>query len=183
MTRRLRAFARIPPSVLRPLVLRWLLRRTADAFGVPRPTFRWISSPDLLPTYATFSTTQSVFAARRGGDVDAVRRALRTSAHRAGTCLRSALGIRTTADAMAAAHAIYRLIGIDLWGSSAGDVVVTRCSFAGTYSPEVCSVMSSLDAGLFAGLTSGRHLTFTRRLSEGAPTCTAILMSSEGVKA
>jgi hypothetical protein len=181
MTRRLRAFARIPPSVLRPFVLQWLLRRTADAFGVPRPTLTWIYGADLLSAYAAFSTARSVFAARRRGDVDAARRALWTSAHRAGTRLRSALGIRTTADAMAAAHAIYRLIGIDLWGSSAGNVSVARCSFAPTYSPEVCSVMSSLDAGLFAGLTGGGRLTFRRRITEGAPACTAILMSPEGV--
>jgi hypothetical protein len=141
----------------------------------------WISGADLLSAYAAFSTARSVFAARRRGDVDAARRALWTSAHRAGTRLRSALGIRTTADAMAAAHAIYRLIGIDLWGSSAGNVSVARCSFAPTYSAEVCSVMSSLDAGLFAGLTGGGRLTFTRRITEGAPACTAILMSPEGV--
>jgi hypothetical protein len=183
MTRRVRAFSRIPPSVLRAVVLRWLLHRTADAFGAARPSVRWISGNDLLPAYANFSAMRSRLAAARGGDADAVRRDLWTSAHRAGTFLRSALGIRTTADAIAVAHAIYRVIGIDLTGSSAGEVVVARCSFARTYSPEVCATMSSLDVGLLEGLTGGQRLTFTQRISEGAPACTAILAPAEGMTA
>jgi hypothetical protein len=158
------------------------MRRTADAFGA-RPSFGRISGNDLLPAYAAFSRIQSEFVARQGGDVDAVRRDLWRSTHRAGTWLRFVLGVRSTADAMVVARVIYRVIGIDLWGSSTGDVVVARCSLAPTYSPEVCTMMSSLDAGLFAGLTGGRRLTFTRRISEGAPACAAILTRADGMMA
>jgi hypothetical protein len=39
--------------------------------------------------------------------------------------------------------------------------------------------MSALDAGLFAGLTGGRTLTFTQRITEGAPACLANLRPTE----
>jgi hypothetical protein len=80
---------------------------------------------------------------------------------------------------MVAARAAYRVLGIDLRGSATGEVVVARCAFARVYAPEVCAVMSSLDAGLFAGLTGGRRLTFTQRISEGAPACLATLAPPE----
>jgi hypothetical protein len=89
--------------------------------------------------------------------------------------LRRRLGVRTVADAMVAARAVYRALDIDLRGSAGGDVLVGRCSFARLYTPEVCAVMASVDAGVFAGLTGGRRLTFRRRITEGAPACVARL--------
>jgi hypothetical protein len=84
---------------------------------------------------------------------------------------------------MVAARAVYRVLDIDLRGSPAGEVVVARCSFARIYSPEVCALMSSLDSGLFAGLTGGRRLTFSLRLTEGAPACAATLTPPQEVAA
>jgi hypothetical protein len=52
---------------------------------------------------------------------------------------------------------------------------VAGCRFATTYSPDVCRVMSASDAGLLAGLTGGGRLTFTERISAGAPACIATL--------
>ncbi|HEX6577458.1 MAG TPA: hypothetical protein VF082_03745 [Jiangellaceae bacterium] len=176
MTLRLRAFAAVPPSLLRPFVVRRLLHRTADAFGVRRPPMRArASGMDLLFAYATFSNTRAELLLAGHGDIHAARRELWRIAERIGRGLRRGLGITTVADAMVAARAVYRALDIDLRGSPTGEVVVARCSFAGIYGPEVCAVMSSLDAGLFAGLTGGQRLAFTRRITEGAPACLATL--------
>jgi hypothetical protein len=181
VTLRLRAFAAIPPSLLRPFVVRRLLRRTADAFGADLPALRGrVSGIDLLPAYATFSNARAELLLAGRGDVDAVRRDLWRIGDRIGCDLRRALGITSVADAMVAARVVYRALDIDLRGSPTGEVVVARCSFARTYGPEVCVVMSSLDAGLFAGLTDGRRLTFTRRITEGAPACLAALEPTGG---
>jgi hypothetical protein len=183
MTLRVRAFSMIPPSMLRPFVVRWLFRSTADAFGTPPPVLRGMSGGDLLRAYGAFSNARSEFQLRRGGDLEAVRRDLWISAHRVGVFLRRCLCIGTDADAMVAARAVYRVLDIDLRGSPAGEVVVARCSFARIYSPEVCALMSSLDSGLFAGLTGGRRLTFSLRLTEGAPACAATLTPPQEVAA
>jgi hypothetical protein len=177
MTLRLRAFAAIPPSLLRPFVVRSLLRHTAEAFGTPSPSLRRMPGRDMLRALAEFSDANARSALLSGTrrHLDAARRDLWGSAHRLGRRVRGFLGVRTTADVMVAARALYRMLDIDLRGSAAGDVVVARCSFARVYAPEVCAVMSALDAGVFAGLTGGRRLAFSRRITEGAPACLARL--------
>ena len=180
MTLRLRAFAAMPPSALRPFVVRRLLRRSADAFGVRLPlSGRPRPGSELLRAYATFSAARAELLLAGYGDLDVVQQDLWRFADQMGRGLRRWLGIATLADAMVAAHAVYQALEIDLSGSPTGEVVVNRCSFAAVYGPEVCAVMSALDAGLFAGLTGGRTLTFTRRITEGAPACLASLRTTE----
>lgn len=175
MTGRLRVFAAIPPGLLRPLAVRWLFRLTADAFGVRPPPLGGMSGDDLLRAYARFSGARSQQLLTQGDDLEDVGHGLWTGARRVGERLRRGLGLRAERDVMLAARAVYRVIGIELSSPSAGRVVVSRCTFARTYRPEVCALMSSLDAGLFAGLTGGRRLSFSRRISEGSGMCVATL--------
>jgi len=181
VTLRLRAFAAIPPALLRPFVVRRLLRRSADAFGARLPpSGRPRSGSELLRVYATFSDARAQLLIAGCGEFDSVQRDLWRIADQMGRGLRRWLGVKTLADAMVGARSVYRALDIDLRGSPTGEVVVARCSFAAVYGPEVCAVMSPLDAGLFAGLTGGRTpLTFTQRFTEGAPACLANLRSSE----
>lgn len=181
MTLRLLAFWSIPSSLLRPFVVRRLLQRSAHAFGASPPRLgRWVSGDELLRAYATFSNARAELLLSGHGDLHAARRELWIAADRLGSRLRRLLGVRTTDDAMIAARAVYRALDIDLRGSAAGDVVVARCFFSSVYAPEVCALMSSLDAGLFAGLTGGRRLTFTERITEGTPACLAALGPPRG---
>ena len=89
------------------------------------------------------------------------------NAHALGASLRRLLGVRTRVEALRAARIAYRMIGIDLRADENGDVTVDRCGFAEWYSPQVCILMSSLDAGLIAGLTDGGRLAFSERITEG----------------
>lgn len=177
MSLRLRVFAAVPPRVLRPVVVRSLLRHTAAAFGTSPPSLRGMSGDDTLQVLAEYSNANArwVLLPSRLGHLDAVGHDLWEGAHRLGRAARRWLGVGTTAEAMSAARALYRALDIDLRGSASGEVVVDRCPFSRVYSPEVCAVMSALDAGVFAGLTGGRRLTFSTRITEGAPACLARL--------
>jgi len=180
VTLRLRAFEAIPPALLRPFVVRRLLRHSADAFGAGPPSSRRPrSGNELLRVYATFSDARAELLLAGCGDLDSVQRDLWRIADQMGRGLRRWLGVKTLGDAMVAARSVYRALDIDLRGSPTGEVVVARCSFAAVYGPDVCAVMSALDAGLFAGLTGGRTLHFTQRITEGAPACLASLRPTE----
>jgi len=71
-------------------------------------------------------------------------------------------------------RALYRLLEIEFQGDEGG-VVISRCYFSPFYSGPICRVMSALDRGLFAGLSGGRQLVFTARITEGQAQCRAHL--------
>jgi hypothetical protein len=98
---------------------------------------------------------------------------MRNLARGLGGRLRDRLKVRSRADVMKAGRLIYRLLGIELRGTAAGDIVIDRCSFGRTYGPETCALMSALDEGLFAGLSGGGSLEFSARITEGRPACRA----------
>jgi len=172
---RMRALPDRIPDPVRRWALRALFQATADAFGAPMPDLRGRSADAILTTYSAYTDEHA-----RGVFHDPARRALVErrlceNTERIGHHLRLGLGIRTTTDALEIAHRLYRLIGIELTGNERGRVVVTRCVFAASYSPDVCRVMSASDAGLMAGLTGGARLRFTERITSGSPACRATL--------
>jgi hypothetical protein len=106
-------------------------------------------------------------------DVVEIRRRLYEGAYRMGEGLRRAFRVTNTADAMAAARVLYRALGIDLRATTSGEITIHRCFFSQYYSGPVCQVIAALDEGLFAGLSGGGQLAFTRRITEGHGCCTA----------
>jgi hypothetical protein len=165
---------RTPPWLKRRL-LDDLARITAEAFGGSRPQWRSRGFEDRLQQYATFSAA-AAGGLLAGGDQAAgaaARARLCTAAIDLGASLRRRLGVRSFEDALRALSLLYRHIGIDLRPAGPADVEVTRCSFAGVYDERVCELMSALDEGVAAGLSAGRQLRFTQRLSGGASCCRA----------
>ncbi len=75
------------------------------------------------------------------------------------------------AEAAHVARALYRVIGVDFRVGAAGGFVVKSCLFSSRYTPAACRLISSLDAGLLAGLTGGARMVFTQRITEGAAVC------------
>jgi hypothetical protein len=75
---------------------------------------------------------------------------------------------------------MYRMVNIDLRGDGAGGIVVRRCFFSSYYSAEVCGLISALDEGLIAGLSSGMKLRFFRKITEGDDCCRASLHAEGG---
>ena len=54
-----------------------------------------------------------------------------------------------------------------------GELRIRSCYFSSFYSSGVCRLISALDAGVAAGLSSGGRLVFSRRLTEGHDCCLA----------
>jgi hypothetical protein len=155
--------------------LRRLFAVTAEGFQVPLPDRLPRSHHQLLELYARFTAQQAVEALRSGRDLDPLRERVYRGAQGMGAGLRRQLGVGTMPEVMAAARVAYRALDIDFVGSPDGAIVVSRCFFSRHYSPEVCSLISALDAGLLAGLSGGGRLEFSQRLTEGADCCCARL--------
>lgn len=155
------------PDCVRRLVLRKLFAATAAACGVPAPNPRGLSSDELLSAFAQFSAR---------ADADPARMFEVTFGF--GKWLRWACHIRSTSDVMAEARVVYRLIGIDFAGEASGNITIRRCFFSDVYTPSACRTMSALDAGLLAGLSGGRRLRFSQRITEGHACCRARLESA-----
>jgi hypothetical protein len=161
------------PARLLKRKLAELVRSTARAFDTAPPSLEGLSLGEMRRLYAGFSREMAERALGDPAGAEAVRRRLFDEAFRLGRDLRRELGVSTPRDVMAAARILYRGLDIDLEGGPAGDIVVRRCAFSRHYTTEVCRLMSSLDAGVLAGLAGGGELEFTERLTEGSSRCRA----------
>ncbi|HJS27065.1 MAG TPA: hypothetical protein VJ913_08075 [Actinomycetota bacterium] len=171
MSLRLRALELHVPDIVARSALRRLVDATAAAFGRDPEDVHGLDRHALLERYVSFTTRCAERTLADDVDLEAVSRRMWAHAYALGVSLRRRLGIRTRAEALRAGRVAYRMIGIDLRADRHGRVTVDRCTFAGWYSPQVCRLMSSLDAGLIAGLTDGGNLTFSERITEGRPGC------------
>ncbi len=160
------------PGFVRKKKLAKLFSITADAFGIPMPSLEKLTVRDCLRTYALFTKKQSGEALSAGRE-DEVKEKLYHNALLLGTALRREFGVRNFTDAMKLARLVYSIVGIDFRGEASGGVTVERCFFSRFYSPSVCGIMSSLDAGLLAGISGGGRLDFYRRITAGAECCRA----------
>jgi hypothetical protein len=177
------------PRRARQRALEQLFARTAAAFGSPVPPPQGRGPAARLAEYARFTREQADAAlaacaeqrgpgdGAAGSDGRAAMAGLEGRLYRAarglGRRYRVMLRVRFPGEALAAARILYRGLGMDFRASTDGEIVIRRCSFASTYTPRVCAVVSSLDRGLLAGLAGGGELAFRQRLTEGACCCRA----------
>lgn len=173
MSLRLRALELHVPGWVARSALRRLFGATASAFGRDPESVDGLDRRALLERYASFTARYAEQALADDTHPDDVPRRMWANANTLGRSLRRRLGVRTREEALRAARVAYRIIGIDLRADQHGHVLVERCAFAEWYSPPMCRLMSSLDAGLIAGLTDGGRLTFSERITEGRPRCLA----------
>ena len=173
MTLRLRALEAHVPDVVARAAVRRLFAATSSAFGCRPLDLRGSDLPALLERYARFTSACAERALDDGHDLERISGSMWTNGHALGRSLRRRLGVRTLGEALRAARVAYAIIGIDLRVDPGGRVIVDRCAFADRYSPRTCGLMSSLDAGLIAGLTSGGRLSFSERITEGSQRCLA----------
>lgn len=164
----------MPPCV-RKRALWALFRATARAFDRPVPPLAGLSADECLLRYAQFTQGQVTELLLDGGNLPAVQEQLYQNAYELGRACRSVSRIGSVEDALALGRVLYRLLDIELQGDEGGDVVISRCYFSRFYSGQVCQVMSAVDRGLFAGLSDGRQLVFSARITEGQARCRAHL--------
>jgi len=161
------------PASVRKRKLAELFGLTARAFRASPPSVEGLSWRRRLRRYACFTATMAEETARAGADVEATQKRLFGEAAYLGQALAKELRVASFAQVMSAARILYRNLRIDLKCDGRGEIVVRKCFFARFYSPAACRLMSSLDAGIFAGLAGGGTLVFDRRLTEGHDCCRA----------
>ena len=180
------------------LELQILMRQTAKAFGVgapkaPRIAERFFncgascrrpkgggvsiaarrSNPELLKAYAQFTAEEAVRAIQHGDNLERLHQKLYEMAYALGSRLRRWLRPGDKKDCLAIVTLLYRNIGIQLEKESPGTIYIRRCYFSNFYTPEICSVISAVDQGIFAGIYQGGKLTFRERITEGCAVCRA----------
>ena len=85
-------------------------------------------------------------------------------------------------EVMRAGRVLYRAIGIEFRGTEQGRIEIGECVFSKHYSPVTCRVISSLDAGIMAGLSDGKSLSFSQRITEGFDSCKAQMSVEEVIE-
>ena len=168
------------PQFLRKRKLAMLFAATADAFRQHPPSISGLSADDSLKLYAQFTREQAGNIIRQGNPEE-VRSRLFENACRIGRDLRDDFHIRTVEEVMRMSAVVYKILKIDFHGESRGRIVISHCFFSDYYPSDVCSLVSSLDAGLLAGLSGGGRLSFSQRITEGKACCLAHLDTAEGL--
>ncbi len=181
MNVRLFVLERYVPFWVHRRMLRDLATLTAGAFGVDPPVLARLRRHETVRRFGAFTRGEVDRVLAGQGDVaaDAIRRRLHAAAHAMGQQVRRQLAIATRADALRAVRVVYREIGITLdVQDETGEIVVRSCAFSRIYTPGVCAFISALDSGFVCGLTGDAALTFSQRITEGAPTCRAALSAT-----
>jgi hypothetical protein len=173
---RLYVLERHLPGMLRQYAFSRVVCAAAGAFGLSAPNLRALATEDAVAAFARFT------AEAAGGLVDmplrrrAVREQLFVEARRLGKRLRFLLGVTSPEETVRALRLLYGAIGIELDGDArSGRLTVSHCAFSNWYTPQVCELMSALDAGIVDGVSGGAGLRFTERITEGAACCRAVL--------
>jgi hypothetical protein len=161
------------PRPLKKRLLRELYEATARAFGATPPDLRGLSYVALLESYATFTKSQTERFLGNGERAAAVEGNLYRNAYALGLRLRGRLGLRSLPQVLAGSKILYRTLRIDFEGTPAGDVTIRSCYFSRFYTPAICRVVSSIDAGVAAGLSGGGRLEFSQRMTDGRDCCLA----------
>lgn len=161
------------PEFVKKRALMQLFQATAVGFDLQTPPLGNLNSKECLAQYAQFVQTHAEQRLGDGNDVTALAQRLYQNAFKMVRRLHTWLRLYTVQDVMAMGRVLYRILDIDLQGDAQGEVVINRCYFSNFYSAEVCRLMSSMDRGLFAGLSNGGELTFTSRITEGQLCCRA----------
>jgi hypothetical protein len=162
------------PQFIRKRNLEMLFAATADAFRVIPPSTRGLTYDKALKLYARFTQIQAEKSLEKG-DVREVQSCLFDNAHRIGQLTKENFNVNTVEEAIRTGAVIYKMLKIDFHGKSPRDIVIRRCFFSDYYSSKVCQLVSSLDIGLFAGLSGGGKLSFAQRITEGNECCRAYL--------
>lgn len=158
------------PSFVKKDKLKQLFSLTADAFGCETEFRNNLSYSKLLKSYAVFVQDQCMRAHREFRDISSIKQKLYQNAYKTGLELRKSLNIHGVSEVMEFTRIFYRFIGINFSGQKSGEFKIDKCFFANHFSPETCSLISSLDEGIAAGLSDGK-MEFFQRKTEGRDCC------------
>jgi hypothetical protein len=177
----LRIAGRHIPTFIRKRELQKLFRMTASAFGTEIPPMVGFSYNECLSEYARFTRKSVDQSFTKGDNIQIIQDRLFQQAYEYGKMWRKIFNVSSMYEAMEAAKILYQVIGIEFRGTNLGAIEIDKCFFSQQYSPETCKVISSLDAGIMAGLSGDGSLSFSQRITEGFSSCKAHLTHKEFV--
>lgn len=152
-------------EVGRRFQMQLLMNIVTSALRQPKQNLLFMPSAKALDVFASF-TASSLSQC----DEEQLQ-TLHTKAFHLGNILRHFLTDRSADALTQLTFRLYRNIGIKMSGQLPGTVCVHSCHFSRHYSPRLCAIASMMDSGVINGLFNGMHITFTQRLTEGAPHC------------
>lgn len=155
--------------------LRILMRQTAGAFEVDVPKAAGLAASELLKTYAQFTADASKHVMEEGQDIEQLHQKLYDMAYSLGSSLRRWMRPEDDQECFAILALLYRNIGILLSETASGEIYVHKCYFGAFYTPGICSLISAIDQGIFAGIYQRGRLEFEQRITEGHDKCKAYL--------
>ena len=167
------------PSFIKRKKLKELFELTAEAFGCEVPPLNHLSYVDMLKSFAQLTAAEAEKHIREGKNLEEIKERLHDNAFRLGKKIREGYGLYTLQEIMEMSRILYQTLGIDFEGDVSGEVTIKKCFFSDYYSPQVCSVISSLDEGVAAGLSGGGRLSFSKRITEGHACCRARIYMPE----
>jgi hypothetical protein len=182
MSFRLLVAEKYMPVSIEKRELRNLFQLTAAAFAREAPSLNGLSFDDSMTEFALFTKTSVDEARNRDESIAAIQDRLYQQAYEYGRLWRKRFGITTMKEVMRAGRILYRAIGIEFRGTDQGLIEIGECFFSKHYSSATCIVISSLDAGIMAGLSDGKLLSFSQRITEGFDSCKAHLSMKESVE-
>ena len=159
------------PEFIKKMALTQLCRFTAAAFQADVPRLSGLNSEQCLDRYARFAAIQAEQRLQDGYGIESLEKRLYENAVEMGKQQRLWFQPRSMQEMMTVGRVLYRMLQIDFQGDAHGVIVITNCYFSRFYSCKVCRLMSSMDRGLFAGLSNGGQLAFTARITEGQACC------------
>jgi hypothetical protein len=176
----IRILVTFAPEAIKRRELRRLFSVTASGFGSPVPALAGLSFDQCLMEYARFTRTESLKLCTPGASCEDACKRLFSGGESLGRRVRKMCRIASLEEAVCAMSILYSTIGIRAGSNEESAMDITSCYFAGIYSPEICSIMSSLDDGIFAGLSGGGRLRFGKRLTDCSDRCSAAIIPPEG---
>jgi hypothetical protein len=168
----------IPPFLKRRELMK-LFHLTASTFEKPIPPMADLSFEECLAEFAHFTKSEVDQLIIRHEDLQTVQDRLFQGAYAFGDKFRRIFRVSSTSDVIAVSRLLYRVLGIDFQGTEQGTIKISKCFFSKIYSSTTCHVISSLDAGMIAGLSGGNEMIFSERITEGAESCIAQFILKE----
>ena len=170
------------PAYVKKRELMNLFHITALAFERTIPPTTRLSFDECLVEFVQFTKAEVDRAMSRGEDLLTIQDLLYQGAYEFGHKFKKLFRVTTAKDVMEASRFLYKILGIDFKGTEKGALTISKCVFSQHYSPSTCRVISSLDAGMIAGLSGGGRLTFSERITEGSTSCNAQFIFKEHIQ-
>lgn len=156
-----------------------LFKITAEAFNLKMPKFELnkISREKFLHEYALFTKEKTIEFIKTYGinseELIELKNRLYKSSYEMGKEIKKNLKIKNSEEILRVMKFIYEIIKIDFKKGKNGVVIINSCFFSSYYNHDICSVISSLDEGLAAGISGDSKLEFFQRITDGKDCCRA----------